>query len=446
MPIERTMLSLADRPELIGFFSYAREDDEGSAGALSKLRERIQHELRAQLGRSSKSFRLWQDREAIPPGSLWEKEITAAVSQSVFFVPIVTPTAVKSPHCKIELDLFLARQSELERNNLVFPIVYISVPALEDERVWRTDPVLSMIHARQFVSWDSLRHEDFESRVVKRSIAKFCKNIADTLSRPDPLETERERRRLREIEEQAEQAEAERRRAEQRRLRDMEEEERRQREKDRNDRKSGGGPNETAVVNPEDGSVGQAGTANAGRSAPDQPWAKRHDPQAAARATAARQADASGAQDEVAYLTSWLRERARDWETSGRLTSRLLWNLDAKTVHGAAAQPNQGYTRAREKLKKLVSQHQISLDVEIGQYYSNSINNQRIIGAIGFVLLLVPWPLWGWVLLEWGNSTAFWPAGPLFLASFVIPFGGAFLFLNFYRRWINRKEPQAGRK
>jgi hypothetical protein len=67
-----SMSSLADLPELVGFFSYSRDDDIGSHGALSALRERIQHELRAQLGRSFKGFRLWQDKEAIASGKLWE--------------------------------------------------------------------------------------------------------------------------------------------------------------------------------------------------------------------------------------------------------------------------------------------------------------------------------------------------------------------------------------
>ena len=98
------MSSLADFPELVGFFSYSREDDEDSNGALSALRDRIQRELRGQLGRSFKSFRLWQDKEAIAPGKLWEAEIRAAVEHSAFFIPIITPTVVKSPFCKFELD------------------------------------------------------------------------------------------------------------------------------------------------------------------------------------------------------------------------------------------------------------------------------------------------------------------------------------------------------
>jgi hypothetical protein len=83
------MSSLADLPEVIGFFSYSREDDESYKGRLSALREGIQHELGAQLGRTKATFRLWQDKEAIAPGKLWEAEIKAAVDQSVFFVPIV---------------------------------------------------------------------------------------------------------------------------------------------------------------------------------------------------------------------------------------------------------------------------------------------------------------------------------------------------------------------
>src|SRR6516165_9072735 len=116
------MACLADLPELVGFFSYSREDDEDSQGRLSALRTLIQGELRGQLGRTTKTFRLWQDKEAIPSGTLWENEIKKAVGQSVFFIPIITPTVVRSPYCKIELDSFLAREATLGRSDLVLPV------------------------------------------------------------------------------------------------------------------------------------------------------------------------------------------------------------------------------------------------------------------------------------------------------------------------------------
>ena len=115
------MSSLADLPEVIGFFSYSREDDEAYEGTLSALRDVIQRELSAQLGRSKATFRLWQDQAAIAPGQLWEAEIKTAVEQAVFFIPIVTPRAVNSHYCKFEFEAFLAREQALGRNDLVFP-------------------------------------------------------------------------------------------------------------------------------------------------------------------------------------------------------------------------------------------------------------------------------------------------------------------------------------
>jgi hypothetical protein len=52
------MSSLADLPEVIGFFSYSREDDEAFEGTLSALSDGIQRELSAQLGRSKTNLRL----------------------------------------------------------------------------------------------------------------------------------------------------------------------------------------------------------------------------------------------------------------------------------------------------------------------------------------------------------------------------------------------------
>src|SRR5580692_4322970 len=113
------MLPLAEVPDLVGFFSYSRKDDEHSEGALSRLRARIHNELRLQLGRE---FRLWQDTAAIPHGALWEDEIKRAIAESAFFIPIITPSAVASTHCKFEFESFLRREAEIGRNDLVFPI------------------------------------------------------------------------------------------------------------------------------------------------------------------------------------------------------------------------------------------------------------------------------------------------------------------------------------
>jgi formylglycine-generating enzyme required for sulfatase activity len=178
------MACLADLPELVGFFSYSRDDDADAHGALSALRERIQGELRGQLGRTRQTFRIWQDREAIASGKLWKTEIQNAVAQAVFFIPIVTPTVVNSEFCQFELNEFLAREAALGRDDLVFPILYIRVPALEDAAKRERDPVISIIAKRQYVDWREFRHRDAHSTDVKEAVERFCAHIADALIRP----------------------------------------------------------------------------------------------------------------------------------------------------------------------------------------------------------------------------------------------------------------------
>src|SRR5262245_58124964 len=222
------MSTLAELPELIGFFSYSREDDEAFRGTLSALREGIQRELSAQLGRSKKNFRLWQDQAAIAPGKLWEKEIKTAIDQSVFFIPIVTPRAVNSEYCKFEFETFLAREAAIGRNDLVFPIVYISVAALESEASWRDDPVLSTIARRQYVDWRPLRHLDAQTTVAREQIERLCQKIVEALREPwiSPEERRRmadaEARKRAEDEARRLEAEAERRAEESRRRAEVE--------------------------------------------------------------------------------------------------------------------------------------------------------------------------------------------------------------------------------
>ncbi|MBV8105826.1 MAG: SUMF1/EgtB/PvdO family nonheme iron enzyme [Hyphomicrobiales bacterium] len=220
------MSSLADLPEVVGFFSYSREDDEDFRGSLTALRDAIQRELRAQLGRNKRNFRLWQDQEAIAPGKDWEAEITRAVEQSVFFIPIVTPRAVGSDYCKFEFASFVARERALGRGDLVFPILYISVPALLDEAAWRGDPVLSVVAKRQYVDWRPFRHAAVASPEFGQAIERFCSHVVETLREPWLSPEERRqleadaKRRAEEEERVRQDAEAKRRAEEEERLRE----------------------------------------------------------------------------------------------------------------------------------------------------------------------------------------------------------------------------------
>lgn len=175
------MASLVESPKLFGFFSYSRDDDQGSKGALSALRDAIQDELSAQLGRTQADFLIWQDKTAISHGTLWENKISQGIDQAVFFIPIVTPRALRSQYCVFEFESFLAREAKLGRDDLVFPILYIPVPELEDERLWRQDPVLKIVGKRQYLDWQDLRPRALHEPEVQTKIIQFCRNISTAL-------------------------------------------------------------------------------------------------------------------------------------------------------------------------------------------------------------------------------------------------------------------------
>jgi TIR domain len=185
------MSSLAELPELVGFFSYSRRDDERAGGSLSALRKRIHDELGLQLGRD---VRVWQDSAAIPHGTLWEDEIARAIAESVFFIPIVTPSAVGSDHCAFEFKAFLARESALHRGDLVFPILYVRVPALTSADKRAQNELLEIIRARQYSDWTTLRQEDLSSPIVRKQVEAFCRDIVEALRKRWESPDERRRK------------------------------------------------------------------------------------------------------------------------------------------------------------------------------------------------------------------------------------------------------------
>ena len=85
----------------------------------------------------------------------WESEITRAVEQSVFFIPIVTPRAVGS-------DIASSSSNRSSRARPPSAATISSshslhrVPALQ-EAEWRDDPVLSIVAKRQYVDWRTYR-------------------------------------------------------------------------------------------------------------------------------------------------------------------------------------------------------------------------------------------------------------------------------------------------
>jgi formylglycine-generating enzyme required for sulfatase activity len=150
---------------------------------------------------------------------LWEVDINKAIAASSFFIPIVTPGAVVSKYCRFEFEAFLRREAALGKNNLIFPILYVRVPALEKEEEWRSDDVLKIIGERQYIDWQSFRYHDLAEPEVRAKIGNYCRNIFEALHQPwvsprraaDEARQVEQQRLAREADERGRPEEAERR-------------------------------------------------------------------------------------------------------------------------------------------------------------------------------------------------------------------------------------------
>lgn len=157
-----------------GFFSYARADDEHDGGHLTQLRRLLQGELEAQSG---EAFVIFQDREHILWGHNWQARIRDGIDAATVLIPIVTPRFFKSSACRAELSQFLERERQLGRQDLVFPLYYISTPLLDDNTAMKTDELAMLVSGRHYRDWRDNRFEDLNTGRMRREFVGLAQDI-----------------------------------------------------------------------------------------------------------------------------------------------------------------------------------------------------------------------------------------------------------------------------
>ncbi len=148
----------------VGFWSYARQDDSHSDGHLSQLRAIVGKAISLRVG---EEVRLFQDTEAIPFGTDWAAQIEDAISQTTFFVPVITPRFLKSESCRDEFNAFRHRMKALARSDLIFPIHYVDVDRLADSNAIFGDD-LAALRRQQWIDFRPLQFEDAKSPRVRQ--------------------------------------------------------------------------------------------------------------------------------------------------------------------------------------------------------------------------------------------------------------------------------------
>lgn len=149
--------------DFFAFLSYKSTDNRTerySDGVLTVFREMLEEEVRQATGEPN--FTIFQDKEHIGPGKPWLKFIEEKLEQAVMLIIIITPGYFRSSMCRKELDLFLRREKELGRNDLILPIYWYRADEIEAHKE-NENEVAQILLQRQFADFREVVVQGFHS-------------------------------------------------------------------------------------------------------------------------------------------------------------------------------------------------------------------------------------------------------------------------------------------
>lgn len=113
-----------------GFWSYVHEDDQVESERISRLARDVQGQF---LMLTGEPLVLFLDRDVIKWGEDWRNVIDSSLGSGTFFIPVLIPRYFMSLECRRELQSFAWRATRLGTKQLVLPLLYMNVPAFQEE-------------------------------------------------------------------------------------------------------------------------------------------------------------------------------------------------------------------------------------------------------------------------------------------------------------------------
>ncbi len=170
---------MVDR-EPVAFMSYTHFDDQHDGQRLTQFRTRLAAEVRAQTGAR---FEIFQDRNDIQWGENWQQRINKSLDTVTLLIPFLTPNFFQSSACREEVTLFLERERDLGRTDLILPVYYIDYPPFNDDAQRSSDEVAQAIHNHQFTDWRQWRHTSLNSVGARKRTEQLALQIRNALVR-----------------------------------------------------------------------------------------------------------------------------------------------------------------------------------------------------------------------------------------------------------------------
>jgi hypothetical protein len=162
---------------IVGFWSYAHDDDRLDNGAILTLARLIAEEFDLLSG---EPLTLFVDHKDISWGEAWQERINTALLETTFFIPIITPRYFTRPECRRELLEFTAKAKNIGTDELLMPILYAKPMNFGIDN---PDEAVSLIAKTQYEDWQELRLQEPDSREYRRAVSALARRLLDISSR-----------------------------------------------------------------------------------------------------------------------------------------------------------------------------------------------------------------------------------------------------------------------
>jgi TIR domain len=156
---------------VVGFWSYAHDDNRLDGGAILELARLIAEEYDLLSG---EPLELFIDESSVTWGDKWRERIDSALSQTTFFIPIITPRYFTRPECRRELLEFAGKAKSLGVDELLLPILYVEV---EDFSTESLDEAVALVANTQYEDWRNTRLLEPSSREYRSAVNTLAKRL-----------------------------------------------------------------------------------------------------------------------------------------------------------------------------------------------------------------------------------------------------------------------------
>jgi CheY-like chemotaxis protein len=164
--------------------SYTRKDDDFFGGYITAFRKTLESAVHVVTG--VEEFRIFQDIEGIVLGEQWQKKLADVIGAASFLVPMVSPLFFSSRPCRDEVDLFLAHERQLDRDDLILPVYFLSSAKLEKEEEKAKDPLAMELAKRQMFDWREKANLALQEPAARQAILTLASAVAAAIERLEP--------------------------------------------------------------------------------------------------------------------------------------------------------------------------------------------------------------------------------------------------------------------